>query len=548
MKVQAGVSREAFVRTLTGIVFGLIVAVAVTIASMWEWRPVKLIQSWGSDAGLRVLADPFFARNGGDLTTDAPFLFIDLDVTACAAFVGDTRTPTDCDSPASPPPDLIAALIEGIDRTGAIAVVLDYRLPNPGKVVRPDVHARLGRLKDLLTAPEGVPVIAPAPLAPDARVATALDRENDRFVDDWIEGRLRLAAFMTWADPDVRDGVVRGYPAIVDVRRVSEDTTLHYLPSAPFLAALIAEGEEGLTAADALFYSNGDESRCSSLRTGPQSVVGRSAPYLAEHCNDLQNIPADSKFLRTQIFSVYSLSVPFAYRNGRSFDDQRLRTLARTYYGSGTVEGGMLYRRYSLKDFIGEDGTVDRLFRDVNFEGQIVVVGTSSFEAGDWHHSSLGALTGSELIINAARAFADFAPLSDEKSFWNKLWQKFQLVLISGFTLFFFTYISVAVSRRITTSGVMSFTKWWHFPVAPLAALPGPAIFLVGVFAAMVAVSFWIYRKLDHGASLASFDFFLPVLSVAFEGIVEICHGMLNRIHHAIETVVASIKDKLGAG
>ncbi len=537
---------EAAVRTLTGLAFGLLVAVVVVTASVFEWRPVKLLQTWGSDIGLRIFADPIFAPDKDYLVTDTPFVFLDIDEDACAAFVGPARAASDCSDPSTPPADLITALLEGLDDAGATAVILDYRLPNPGKVADAAARTRLERLKAVLTAEEGVPVIAPAPLDPAARVASVVDRESDRLVEGWSAGRLRLAAFMTWADPEARDGIVRGYPAVLDVQRIAEETTLAYLPSAPFLAALIAEQEDGLAAADALFYAPPDRPSCDALKTGAGTVIGRSAPFLAEHCVGRSRIPMDSLLLKPQIFSIYSLSLPAAYQDGRSFDDQRLRDLAVAYYGAGTVEGGMLYRRYRAKDFIGEDGTFERLFDEPdNLGKQIVVIGTSAFDAGDWHRTSVGALAGAEVIVNAARAFSDFSPLATKKSFAAKLWQKVQLTCIAAVVLFFFTWVSVAIARGRWITAPSSLTRRWHYPLAPLAGLMGPVVFLAGVGVAMIFVSIRTWQIAASGA-LASVDFLLPVLAVAFEGLVEMSHAFLGHVHHWVEHRIADIRKWVG--
>ncbi|MEM8942900.1 MAG: CHASE2 domain-containing protein [Pseudomonadota bacterium] len=535
---------EAVVRSLTGLAFGMLVAVIVVTASVLEWRPIKLLQSWGSDIGLRIFADPTFVPNDEHLRTDVPFVFLDIDGDACRAFLATERAKNECSDPSAPPPDLLAALVEGIDSAGAAVTILDYRLPNPDKVTGAANQARLDALKDVLTAAEGVPIIAPAPLDPVANVASVVDQESDRLVEGWAEGRLRLAAFMTWADPEARDGVVRGYPAVLDVQRVGEETTLAYLPSAPFLAALITEQEAGLAAADALFYAPLDQADCDVLITGDDTVIGRSAPFLAEHCGMRQSVQANALALKPQIFSIYSLSLPSAYQDGRSFNDERLRALAAAYYGSGTIDGGMLYRRYRTKDFIGENGAIDRLFRDVDFGEQIVVIGTSAFDAGDWHRTSVGALAGAEVIINAARAFSQFSPLATKESFWSKLLQSIQLTGIAAFALFFFTWAAVAISRRNWITKPLSLVKWWHYPLAPFAALMASAVYLAGIGVAIVAVSFWTYGQVTSKSALASFDFLLPVIAVAFEGLVEISHGFLNHVHQWVNRRVSHIKEK----
>ena len=532
--------RVAFERSLTGLLFGLLVAFAIVVASVLEWRPAKLLQSWGSDIGLRLFADPSLAPYDGLMTARTPFVFVDLDREACAAFVGSARAAIECSDPSTPPPDIITALIRGLDESGATVVILDYNLPTPSVVSNEDARAQHVELRALLTADEGVPVIAPAPLDPVARVLSVVDQRVDRFVEGWSEGRLRLAAFVTLADPDAQDGIIRGVPAIVDVQRITDKTRLAYLPTAPFLAALIAEHQDGLDAADALFYDRPNVANCKALQAGEKSVIGRSAPFLFDYCTARQHVKSDRLLLKSQIFSIYSLSLPAAYQGGRLEVDQRLRDLeierlrdlAAAYYGSGTVDGGMLYRRYRAKAFISDTGSIARLFDRRDLAGQIVVIGTSSYDAGDWHRTSLGAMAGAEIIINATRAFAEFRPLDTKQTFSAKLWQKVQLIFVAAFVLFFFIWAAEWLKARSWMRSPLSLSSWWHFPLAPVVVLVSPVVFLVGVGTAIAAVSSWTYWHHVIGSPVASFDFLLPVLAVAFEGVVEMSHGFLSNVHH----------------
>lgn len=530
---------EATERSLTGLTFGLLVAVVLVALSAIGVRPIQLLEAWGSDIGLQIMADPRLRVDNAYLTTPNPFVFLDIDYDACKSFVGPRRSAETCDDPTRPPNELLADLIEGLDQVGATTVIIDYRLPAGSDRNLPGEAASFDRLKEVLTAESGVPVIAPAVLAPVPKAASAVDRDTDRFIEGWAQGRLRLAAFLTWADPNIKDGVIRGYPSIVDVQRLDGETTFPYLPSAPFLAALIAENANGLEATSQVFYPHDGKRVCSGVQSGPTSVSGRFAPFMKSLCSGSIKVPDHLQLLKVQPFSIKSLSTHSAYQDDEALFDERLISLATAYRGAGTTEGEMLYRRFELSAFIDEeDRSIRRLFQDIELRDQIVVIGTSSIEANDWHKTSLGYLAGPEVIINATRAFAELTPLPEKKSVGLKLTHKIILTLIAALALFPFTFISIGAERLLFH--LVPPKKWirsgvilsWEFVIEP-------AIFLFGVAVAIWIVSIGIYWSIINGLEWASYDFLLPVLAVAFEGLVEISHGILKRIEGWIRWFIA---------
>ncbi len=84
-----GVIWKTCVHWTTGLVFGLIVAFVIVLLS--PTRPMRILQTWGQDLGMRVLADPNLVQNTDYLRTDVPFVFVDIDRIARETAVGPLR-------------------------------------------------------------------------------------------------------------------------------------------------------------------------------------------------------------------------------------------------------------------------------------------------------------------------------------------------------------------------------------------------------------------------------------------------------------------------
>jgi len=522
---QTSVLREACIRSAIGLIFGVLVSIIIVTGSLRGWLPVKMLQTWGTDIGQRILAEPALVRNSNALKANPAFVFLDLDATACRKFLGDDTPAAACANPAKPPPALVEALISEATEAsdGPAAVMLDYLLPSRQDF---DDAAAFERFRAALIGVQGdLPVIAPAQLDPVPRLAAATRRDSPQFIPGWAEGRLRLAAFLTWPDPEIRDGMIRGYPAILEIRGTKAGDKPAYVPSGPFLTASI-------TTSDKRFFEPGGQLRCGDVSKTPAENPA------------CQKISPNYLTPAPQVFSIYSLSLPQAYR---SADNARLQRLSDAYYGAGTVEGGMLYRRYALADFITDKGSVAPLFERISLRDQVLVIGTSAFEAGDWHSTSLGAMAGPEVLINATHAFVKELALDKKPKtskgwagFWKKLSQKLITLLITTATLFPFVLLGIWLSRLVLRPAAEATTPLGSLGQslrAIAAFLTETGVFLLGVGAAILAVSLWTYFRLNSESGNPSLDFLLPVLAIAFEGIVEVSHLLISRLHHTCESI-----------
>lgn len=520
------VVRKALVRTTTGLVFGLILAF-VTIA-LSDSRPIRLLETWGSDLGMRILASPLLSPHEQLFKSNTPFLFVDIDRHACAEFVGQERASQECEDLARPPPDLIAALIRASEAGNPSAIIIDYQLLDQSAYGKGVQGQAFDDLIKLLTSDSGVPLIAPAPLRPDLIVGHTTWDGSQTLIEEVSRGRLRLAAFITWTDALTQDGVVRSYPPFVSVsRNTKHGRNINYLPSAPLLTAMVTSSAEERAKADNIFFAS--DNHCSDSES--QSVLfERAAPEIASICFFDQAVPEDvlQRILsRNALFTISSIT-PQAVQSNNDQSEDRLRDRAiDRYFGLGNVSGGMLYRRQLARDLDPmRNGSFSSLTEGLERRGsgQIVILGSSAQEVYDWHATPLGRMTGAEVIINSTRAFQDFTPIEATSSPMEKVKVELITLLFSALSLFPFLFIASWCEARQQTLP----KKVWLYRTIALVAV------LVGVMTTIMLVSLVSYRQLMSDGMSQRIDFLLPVLAIAFEGLVDAAKTTIDAVEKTV--------------
>ena len=124
------------------------------------------------------------------------------------------------------------------------------------------------------------------------------------------------------------------------------------------------------------------------------------------------------------------------------------------------------------------DGAVDDKRLESTFTGRVVVIGQSHAEAGDRHHTPMGQVTGSVVLLNAIDSMVRY-PLIQAPSAWKTLPIALLLIVVVG-------YASAAFNPRTVAS-----------------------IYTVVALSAGVVLSFYLFT---YGVWL---DFVLPVLAIA---------------------------------
>jgi hypothetical protein len=77
---------------------------------------------------------------------------------------------------------------------------------------------------------------------------------------------------------------------------------------------------------------------------------------------------------------------------------------------------------------------------------RIVVLGSSQAQGNDWHATPLGAMTGSEIVLNATRALVEFSPLSEAAGASSPARQ-----LLQGLTAFLAKLQGIGLGAMIMT-------------------------------------------------------------------------------------------------
>jgi hypothetical protein len=361
--------KRALIVGFAGLLFSLCMALIISMGSALRIAPLVAIERAGIDLGQRTYVafapwlDPSFQTKAG-----ASYVFVDVEAEACVRFSSD---PDDCLTGRPVPAALIADFARAAAISGAKVVIID--------VAPPDDPADRARLLSALSHPTGPYFIAPLNSRPDLSqgiLAQRLDRQRS-LTPRLAEGRLRLAPIATTADIGAGDGVIRHFPLLTPIRE-GQGQSDRWLPSAPFLAALLADPATA-RAVDCRFYG-AVASGCAAAAKSPlldQALAFGRDPGLR---NRIQ-------------YSLPSLAALSAQ------DEFRLRSRYLGRYDRYPASGLLDDRGFAIPDGVLTD--------------RIVVLGSSQAQGGDWHATPLGAMTGSEIVLNATRAFIEFSPLRE---------------------------------------------------------------------------------------------------------------------------------------
>ncbi len=145
------------------------------------------------------------------------------------------------------------------------------------------------------------------------------------------------------------------------------------------------------------------------------------------------------------------------------------------------------------------DDAVDDKRLESTFTGRVVVIGQSHAEAGDRHHTPVGQVTGSVVLLNAIDSMVRY-PLIQAPSAWKTLPMALLLIVVVGYASAAFNPDTVA---RIYTAAVLSATVVLSYYLFTYGVwldfvLPGLAIVLHRKFER------WLERRQSprqHGAS-----------------------------------------------
>ena len=544
--------REAVAEMGVAASLGLVVAFLFVTLLTLDIYPIKVLERWGTDLGMRIYADPVFLRQR--LETP-PIAFVDIDARGCD-LLAEGRTAAgaaDCSRPSHPPAAVLKYVLGKIAERNPKVIVLDFP---------PETPSRLSEIvADLPTGSKGPIVVAPFPLRPrltPGQAAVDGDWQAKHFeVGALGNSNLRLASFVGWTDAEVGDRKKRNLPPITEMTSDLQFLrTTRLVPTAAFLAALVAADDNGagLATADQLFYAtDADAGRPHDMwqrlcRIGREfenagsldvaSLLRSVRAYAHEHCSDAENLANPERL----VFTIPSLS---AYDYGAQQNAPPRNERLHLFSKGGSASGAPYFQRFTIRDLYRQsDG---ELALPAQMDESIVLLGTSAPEALDWHATPLGLMAGAEVIANAVRAYG--APqryvVSSQESSWNKFLSKFKVkFLLTIAALIPMLFILPAkwwvLSKFRALRNYSNLKKQQGIVAAFVASLKRFVIIFIftamSIPASIVIVVLAAYYYVSPGKP--EFDYLLPVLAVAFESIVDIFHMILSFFHHLWKSFV----------
>lgn len=342
---------RALLSSAAGLIVSLFVSLLVVAGIRADMSPFIALDRMGGDLGARLL---WVGRIDEDIRPG--YIFVDVDEQACVALPSDD--PRDCKSGKPVSAALVAQFVRDTRDQGARIVIID---------VSPfESPEEISILRAALIAPGGSWIIAPVAGRPIGQSGALRGSASAELAAGGVEGRLRLASFVALTDPRAGDGLVRLYATSTPY--YTDEGTRRIVPSAPALAALLlTPGGEGI--ADCLFYR-----RCTRLRAAnrdtPAARIVYSLPSLA------MLDPDNPEFDEAARSRAIRIETRFADRGYSRLVASKLLKAGRGRFA-----------------FSGQAA------------GKVVVLGSSLPNAMDMHATPLGPMAGSELVINATRAF-----------------------------------------------------------------------------------------------------------------------------------------------
>jgi hypothetical protein len=390
-KQDTSIVIKSVVSILVALAFSMGLSLLLSIGTAFRLPPAAFVERAGIDFGMQLesLAQPRIEQRGAKLP---PLVYVDVDVAACQTFNGGNERACRTGNPV--PPCLILSFVKAATDGGARLIVIDVDLePYANKPLPTGCSSYGPTLGKALTAlPEGPLIIAPVTARPDN--ASSGDYVSDdalNIIPGYYGGRLRLANFVGVPEPQVHDGLMRASPLASSIRSVSGRPPAT-IPSAAFFASLAADSAK-LRVADCVFYAQ----HCETVDHA--SVHQFRASIESEHAGA-------ERFLLAPIFySLRSLAHSKATEDcgNKSWNIKRLDCL----YSPSFI-------RTSASDLVnhGEIAPWKNYFAPYN-SGEvkgIAFLGSSLPSALDVRATPIGAMAGTEVLINATRSMFDFDP------------------------------------------------------------------------------------------------------------------------------------------
>lgn len=182
--------------------------------------------------------------------------------------------------------------------------------------------------------------------------------------------------------------------------------------------------------------------------------------------------------------------------------------------------------------------------REELYKNKIIVLGSSRVQAMDRVQTPVGAMSGSELILNATRAFLEFKPLQQPPPL-TMLWDKLVGItiatgpmIIAWGLIFACLPIMRWIRRHLLLKSRQS--KWltirrfrWH-ALDLFRSVIVVFIFAMGISIAYLLEVKLLFQQLQQGVAV---DLLFPAVALALEGLAEGAKVVLSAFHRISEII-----------
>ena len=494
---------KALATSIAGLIFSLSLSALIAVVEVYLLPTTELA---GGDLTMRIYQS-VSARLGAQKfmgPVNRNYVFLDVDRAGCQVFA-------ECQGRSLISEDMALGFVDAALAEKPKVVLIDWL---------PEADRQAEFLRRLAArAPAGSPswIIAPIPARAEV-VGDAIREESDVDLQSFIGTRLRLASVSTALDSSAGDGVIHHYPML---NRLSDlSTREHWHPTMPFAAAMLADPETGpLLECD--FF---DRSQCKNARLSSSGGVAPLSHRQARYRQLVATAKDDGIYNR--IF--YSLPAPkrvFRAVGAQSSSPCDIRP-SRPDPAGGSIEGpapllqapvhienftyacaGWVLKqgRFQLDGVVGAD--------------DIVVLGSSAPQSFDRQVTPIGVMSGAEVILNAARAMADFSPLETPRkpgslSVLGRNLEERALAALTGFTFFLPAWFLIFwVLREPRRHGVAAALRRNLIVVA---------LFSLALLGSLSFELFQTMRGLGSGLKAGVLaDGLTPILALGLEGFAE---------------------------
>ncbi len=503
--------KKAIVTSLTAWMFASIIAIILVILHAFDFESIRYLEQFGIDRGMQLYSD------SASESTPHKYAFIDVDKEACKWFLdGDSHSDPECMTSKPVPTSLIIDFVRVAVESKAALIIIDINLPEKNELLD---RKMLTQELTLSSSQSNTWIIVPTYDRPGDSASGLAINGNTQFdiIPNHAVGRLRIASSATYAE----NGVIRAYPTASCYVTLEGE---RWIPTIPYLAALLIKNPEVAQA----YYQDTDKTgfvvtnqlqKCSQLEI-PADFFKQKIPSALMPFD-----PLDTTQIPPIIRFFYSTPSLGNLTNMREHDRLRIKHAYnyQHYEASKLIDSGSHCLHKHVDGFSKSPGCFRN--QEEYYKGKIVILGSSRAEAMDHVQTPIGVMSGSELILNATRAFLEFKPFEQSSPF-TMLMDKFKGIAIAMIPMFItwnLIFASEPITRKIRGSLIkisknskikrLRLCRWrvlnWFRIVFVIA------IFISGIYTAYIFEVVYLWEQLKLGNPT---DLFLPAFALGLQG------------------------------